>query len=229
MYQGSALNITQNLTHVLGLAIVRGDFKHSLPSEADICEQYGVSRSATREAVKVLTTKGLIRSRPKQGIRIQEERHWNMFDADVLKWTLVSKPTLDLLREFFEMRIVTDSQAASLAATHANTDNISKLEAALQRVRDADAGLDDSLEADIAFFTAIFEATHNRFFLQLIDFVSTALRVTQRYSNRLQGIKLINLAFYEAIFHAIDKGNSLAAFSLVKNMLDDMMKAVLFE
>ncbi|WP_395339139.1 FadR/GntR family transcriptional regulator [Ningiella sp. W23] len=229
MYQSPQLNITQNLTHTLGVAIVRGDFTVSLPSEADLCERYSVSRSATREAVKMLSAKGLIRSRPKQGIRIQEERHWNMFDTDVLKWTLVSKPTLGLLREFFEMRIVTDAQAASLAAKHASDEDLTSIEHAVQRMRDADVGLDDTLEADIAFFTAIFEATHNRFFLQLIEFVSTALRVSQRYTSRMHGIKLNNVAIYEAILDAIVQGNSMAAYSLVKTMLDDMTKAVLVE
>jgi DNA-binding FadR family transcriptional regulator len=229
MTQMPALNITQNLTHTLGLAIVRGDFEGALPSEAEICDQYGVSRSSTREAVKMLSAKGLIRSRPKQGIRVQPERNWNMFDPDVLKWTLVSKPTIDLLREFFEMRIVTDPQAASLAAKHADEENILKLEQALQRIRDADSGLDDSLDADIAFFTALFESTSNRFFIQLIEFVSTALRVTSRYSSRMQGFNVSNLEMYEAIFDAIVQGNSMAAFSLVRNMLDDMMKAVLVE
>lgn len=229
MAQIPTLNITQNLTHTLGLAIVRGDFETALPSEAEICEHYGVSRSSTREAVKMLSAKGLIRSRPKQGIRIQPERNWNMFDTDVLKWTLVSKPTMGLLREFFEMRIVTDPQAASLAAIHADESNIAKLEAALQRVRDADAGLDDSLEADIAFFTSLFESTGNRFFVQLIEFVSTALRVTVRYSSRLQGFNTSQLAMYEAVFDAIVQGNSMAAFSLIRNMLDDMMKTVLVD
>lgn len=229
MAETPTLNITHNLTHTLGLAIVRGDFDVSLPSEAHLCEHYGVSRSSTREAVKMLSAKGLIRSRPKQGIRIQPEKNWNMFDPDVLKWMLVSKPTISLLREFFEMRIVTDPQAASLAAKHASTDDIAHLEAALQRIRDADAGLDDSLDADIAFFTALFESTSNRFFIQLIDFVSTALRVTSRYSSRLQGFSINHLEMYEAVFDAIVQGNSMAAYSLVRNMLDDMMKTVLVD
>lgn len=66
--------ISQNLTHTLGLAILRGDFVDALPLKADIGDRFGVSRSSAREAVKMLSAKGLIRSRPKQGIRIQPER-----------------------------------------------------------------------------------------------------------------------------------------------------------
>jgi len=226
MNQFSPLNITQNLTHTLGLAIIRGDFVDTLPSEAEICERYGVSRSSTREAVKMLSAKGLIRSRPKQGIRIQAERTWNMFDPDVLKWILVSKPTMGLLREFFEMRLVTDPQAAALAAKHAKPENIVALRKAIDRMRDAELGLDDMLDADIAFVTALFEATHNRFFIQLIEFTSTALRVTLRYSNRIQGINFSNLSTCTAVFDAIVQKQSDTAFAHVELMLKEMMVAV---
>jgi DNA-binding FadR family transcriptional regulator len=229
MKQSSPLNITQNLTHTLGLAIIRGDFVESLPSEAEICERFGVSRSSTREAVKMLSAKGLISSRPKQGIRVQPERTWNMFDPDVLKWTLVSKPTLSLLREFFEMRLVSDPQAAYLAAKHAQPENIVQLRKALDRMRDADFGLDDVLDADIAFITALFEATHNRFFIQLIEFTSTALRVTSRYSNRMQGINFSTLTTCTAVFDAIVQKQSDTAFELVQQMLTKMMKTVITE
>jgi DNA-binding FadR family transcriptional regulator len=227
MKQASPLNITQNLTHTLGLAIVRGDFIEALPSEAELCERFGVSRSSTREAVKMLSAKGLIRSRPKQGIRIQPERDWNMFDPDVLKWTLVSKPTIELLREFFEMRLVTDPQAASLAAVHAKPENIVELRKALDRMRDAESGLDDLLDADIAFVTALFEATHNRFFIQLIEFTSTALKVTSRYSNRMQGVHFSNLPVCIAVFDAIVQKQTKTAFELVEQMLMKMMTTVI--
>ncbi|WP_289076799.1 GntR family transcriptional regulator, partial [uncultured Pseudoalteromonas sp.] len=89
-------NLTQQLTHDLGFAIVRGVYpvNEGLPSEADLCVKYDVSRSATREAVKMLSAKGLISSRPKQGIRVLPESSWNMFDTDVLRWILSSKPSL---------------------------------------------------------------------------------------------------------------------------------------
>jgi len=227
MKQSSPLNITQNLTHTLGLAIIRGDFDQALPSEADICERFGVSRSSTREAVKMLSAKGLISSRPKQGIRVQPERNWNMFDTDVLKWILVSKPTIDLLREFFEMRIVTDPQAAALAAQHAKPENIVALRKALDRMRDAESGLDDTLDADIAFITALFEATQNRFFIQLIEFTSTALKVTSRYSNRMQGIEFSNVATCTAVFDAIVQKQSDSAFSVIETMLKKTLTAVI--
>ena len=94
------LNLSQRMTHELGKAIVRGEYKQSggLPTEAELCDKFGISRSAMREAVKMLSAKGLIISRPRQGIRILPEDNWNIFDADVLKWILDSNPSLLLLK-----------------------------------------------------------------------------------------------------------------------------------
>ncbi len=221
-----SLNITQNLTNTLGLAIVRGEYEGALPSEAEICNEYGVSRSSTREAVKMLSAKGLIRSRPKQGIRIQPERFWNMFDSEVLKWILVSKPTLGLLREFLEVRIVVEPQAAALAASNADAVSLQQLSDAMERFREADTGLDDPLEADIAFHDALFNATGNRFFLQLIDFVTTALRVTIRYSHKIPDIETPSAQMYEQLYKAIAKGDSDKASSIMKQSLTQLMAAV---
>ena len=62
-------NLTHKLTYDLGLAIVQGVYPvgTGLPSEADLCIKYDVSRSSTREAVKMLSAKGLISSRPNKG------------------------------------------------------------------------------------------------------------------------------------------------------------------
>ncbi len=226
MANPTTLNITHNLTNTLGLAIVRGEYMGALPSEAELCNQYGVSRSSTREAVKMLSAKGLIRSRPKQGIRIQQERYWNMFDSDVLKWILVSKPTLELLKEFLDVRVVIEPQAASLAAKHADKDDLDIINQALARIKDADNGLDDPMEADVEFHSAVFEATKNRFFVQFTDFVSTALRVTLRYTSKKRGSQLSDVSYYQNLYDAIAQGNAIQAETLVKETLAELCQVI---
>ncbi len=111
-------NLTHQLTHQLGAAIVQGQYAidKSFPTEAELSQQFNISRSVTREAVKMLTAKGLIASRPRQGIRVMPSTHWNMFDADVLGWTLNARPSLELLREFTQLRMAIEPEAAALAA-----------------------------------------------------------------------------------------------------------------
>ena len=92
-------NLSQRMTQELGRQIVCGvyDKNESLPTEAELCEKFGVSRSAVREAVKMLSAKGLISSKPRQGIRIQPEEQWNIFDTDLLRWSLESNPSMKVL------------------------------------------------------------------------------------------------------------------------------------
>ncbi|REL30656.1 FadR/GntR family transcriptional regulator [Thalassotalea euphylliae] len=221
-------NLTHQLTHNLGMAIVKGDYPvgSGLPSEADLCLQYDVSRSATREAVKMLSAKGLISSRPKQGILVLPESSWNMFDTDVLSWILNSKPSLTLLKEFTQVRAAIEPEAAALAALNASDEQIAEIEKALSRMADADKGLDDPLDADIAFHTAILLASGNRFIAQLTDFIGTALRVSIRYTNRIKGVPGADVQKHADIFNTIQTRNPEQARECVSTILDEALALI---
>lgn len=221
-------NLTHQLTHDLGFAIVRGVYPVSegLPSEADLCIKYNVSRSATREAVKMLSAKGLISSRPKQGIRVLPESSWNMFDTDVLRWILSSKPSLSLLKEFTQVRVALEPQAAALAAISATPEQLAEIDNALARMADADEGLDDPLEADIAFHTSILVASNNRFFVQLTEFISTALRVSIRYTNHIKGVPGADVNKHADILDTIKSGNPERAKKAVETILEEALELI---
>jgi DNA-binding FadR family transcriptional regulator len=221
-------NLTHQLTHDLGFEIVRGVYpvNEGLPSEADLCVKYDVSRSATREAVKMLSAKGLISSRPKQGIRVLPESNWNMFDTDVLRWILSSKPSLSLLKEFTQVRVALEPQAAALAAVSATAEQLENIDNALARMADADQGLDDPLEADIAFHTSILIASNNRFFVQLTEFISTALRVSIRYTNHIKGVPGADVAKHADILDTIKSRNPDKAKKAVETILEEALELI---
>lgn len=206
-------NLTHQVTYNLGAAIVRGDYgiNQGFPTEAELCTQFEISRSVIREAVKMLTAKGLISSRPRQGIRVLPTSNWNMFDTDVLEWTLTCRPSLELLREFTELRIAIEPEAAILAARKQNHAEIARIGSALERLGAAAEGRDDPLDADIAFHTAILLASENRFFIQLRSFIQTALRVSIACTNQLKGVEAASETDHRAIYEAIVAGDSEAA------------------
>ncbi len=199
------LNLTQQIAHTLGKAIVAGVYgdHNPVPSEAVLCEQLQVSRSAAREAVKSLAAKGLIMSRARQGIRVLPESEWNLFDADVLGWIRDSNPSLELLREFAELRIAIETQAARLATIGQDPEKIAQIERALERMRAAELGRDDPLEADIAFHVSILHATGNRFFIQMSRIIDTTLRVSIRLTNLLSGVDAAPYATHRPVYEAI--------------------------
>lgn len=216
-------NLTQQLTHKLGEAIVKGDYPIGtrMPSEAVLCEQFEVSRSATREAVKMLSAKGLISSRPKQGITVNPETLWNLYDSDVLAWILKSKPSLQLLKEFTEVRFAIEPMAAKLAAENATPEQIKDIEQALYRISEAEEGLEDQLDAHLNFLNMILVASGNRFFIQLTQFVDAALRVSIRYTNQVKGISNTDVTFHVKVFNAIKDGDANTAQALIYEVLSD--------
>lgn len=222
-------NLTHQLTHQLGAAIVQGQYAidKSFPTEAELSQQFNISRSVTREAVKMLTAKGLIASRPRQGIRVMPSTHWNMFDADVLSWTLNARPSLELLREFTQLRMAIEPEAAVLAAeNYKDTVRLKVIGDALARMKKADEGLDDPLAADIDFHCAILAASNNRFFFQLREFIQVALRVSIASTNQLKGVLTASYDDHKRIYDAICAGDQESASKAVKVLLQEVMQLI---
>lgn len=201
----SGMNLTQQIADTLGKAIINGKYgKHNpVPSEAVLCEQLNVSRSAAREAVKSLAAKGLISSRARQGIRILPEKQWNLFDTDVLRWIKDSNPSIALLREFSELRLAVESEAARLATKRQNKQKIELIAQALERMKQAESGLDDPLESDIAFHLSVLDASENRFFIQLGRIIDTTMRVSIRFTNMLSGVRAASYSDHKNIYDSI--------------------------
>jgi len=223
------MNLTQQVADTLGNAIISGEYgaHNPVPSEAVLCQQMQVSRSAAREAVKSLAAKGLITSRARQGIRILPESEWNLFDADVLRWMRDSNPSLELLREITELRVAVEPEAAMLAAQRQNSERIAAIGAALDRMKEAESGLDDPLESDIAFHLSILEASENRFFMQLGRIIDTTLRVSIRFTNMRTGVRAGNHAEHKMIYDAIVAEKPEAAAECATKLMDGTLMTII--
>ncbi|MET3759729.1 DNA-binding FadR family transcriptional regulator [Sphingomonas sp. UYEF23] len=220
-------NLTHGMLDALGRAIVTGVYTDKrFPTEADLASQHGVSRSVTREAVKMLTAKGLLSARPRQGTIVQPAESWNLFDADVLGWLLERKFSLGLLRHFSELRIAIEPAAAELAARNAGAGGLVAIRAGYARMVAAEAGEDDSLDADIAFHVAILRAAGNPFFAQFEDVVTTALRSSIRFTNRFKG-RSADLAAHGAVLRAIEARDGLAAQHAMQQIIADVLALIL--
>src|SRR3954470_2676183 len=145
---GFGRNLTFGMLDDLGRSIVTGRYEQTrFPTEAELAAEHGVSRSVTREAVKMLTAKGLLTARPRKGTTVQPSSSWNLFDADVLRWLLERKFSLELLRQFSELRIAIEPAAAALAAREADPEGLAAIAAGYRQMELAEAGDDDPLEA----------------------------------------------------------------------------------
>jgi DNA-binding FadR family transcriptional regulator len=145
-------NLTYSMLDSLGRAIVTGRYQdRSFPTEAELAKAHGVSRSVTREAMKMLAAKGLVSARPRQGTAVRPTEDWNLFDPDVLRWLLERRFSIELLRHFTQLRVAIEPEAAALAARYAGEEDRRSIAAGLARMVAAERGEDEVLDADIAF------------------------------------------------------------------------------
>lgn len=222
-----ARNLTFGMLETLGRAIVTGAFESErFPTEAELAAQHAVSRSVTREAVKMLTAKGLLTARPRKGTTVQPSSCWNLFDTDVLRWLLEREFSLDLLRQFSELRIAIEPAAAALAARSAAPEAVAAIAEGYGRMEAAETGLDDPLESDISFHIAVLEACGNPFYHQFRDVVATALRTSIRFTNRFKG-RTASLPAHHAVLAAIEARDPEGARAAMAAIIDDVV--VLFE
>ena len=216
-------NLTYALLDELGRTIVTGGYENrAFPTEAELAREHAVSRSVTREAVKMLTAKGLLTARPRKGTTVQPASRWNLFDPDVLRWLLERKFSLELLRQFSELRIAIEPEAAALAARGGDSAAVAQIRSGFERMEAAEAGVEDTLEADIAFHVAVLNASANPFYMQFRDVVATALRTSIRFTNRFKG-RSASLPAHHAVLAAIEAGDSAAAREAMGAIIAEVM------
>jgi len=219
-------NLTYGLLDRLGRAIVTGQYEtQPFPTEAELTKQHGVSRSVTREAVKMLTAKGLLSARPRQGTVVEPTTSWNLFDTDVLRWLLERQFSVDLLIQFNQLRVAIEPEAAALAAQFAADVDIELIGEGLGRMLAAEKGMDDTLEADIAFHVAILRASGNPFYVQFRNVTATALRTSIRFTNRLKG-RTANVADHGRVLDAIKARDPEGARTAMRALIADVLELI---
>lgn len=224
-------NLTARIVQDLGVAIVTGKYseQNPFPVEGDLCKQYNASRSVLREAVKMLTAKGLLKARPRQGTRVQPESSWNLLDPDVLRWMLERAFSLQLLIQFTEIRLWVEPGAASLAARAATPTDHAAINRGIERMLAAGEGEDDPLESDIAFHAAVLAATRNPFYAQMSELIETALRFSIRRTNASKGVPQASILDHKAVADAIIAGDAVEAERRMRALIQEAMDLLLSE
>lgn len=158
-----AKGVLRETVNAFGLAVVRGDFPADqlLPKEDALAAHFDVGRSTLREAVKVLSGKGLVRTVRRYGSRVCARADWNLLDPDVLAWHLIDPgDVLAFLEEITEFRAMVEPEAAALAARRATPKEAARLvtlgELLLTTPPDA------AVEIDVSFHLGVLNAAHNR-------------------------------------------------------------------
>jgi DNA-binding FadR family transcriptional regulator len=174
-----------------------------LPSEIELSGELGVSRTALREAIKVLASKGLIEQRPKTGTRIRPRASWNFLDPDVLVWQLANGPLDQHVRNLFDLRQAIEPGVAALAARRASAGCLEQL---AQSYRDLEAAGDDDerfTEPDMRFHQGLLAATGNETLRSLGTVIEHALGWSFRLSIGNPDGQRPSLPLHKAVLEAV--------------------------
>jgi DNA-binding FadR family transcriptional regulator len=175
----STEKLSEKVAGTIGKRIVSGHYKQgqTLPTEPEVQAEFGVSRTAVREAIRLLSAKGLTASRPKVGTRVRPSVDWNMFDADVLRWQVAENPDNDFVNALFEMREIIEPSAASLASERASAEELEALGAAMDGIQNETRGSARQVEADVDFHMAILTGSRNPMLISVGALIRSALEI----------------------------------------------------
>lgn len=220
------------IEHRLGVAIVSGEYRPGdiLPGEVAFSEELNVSRSAYREAVQVLSAKGMVESRPKAGTRVLPRNRWNLLDPEVLAWAFAGEPDRKFVADLFELRSIVEPAAARIAARRADKDAIRDMKAALAGMRRHSLATDEGRAADRDFHKALLRATGNDALESLAASVGAAVNWTTHFKQRARGLPRNPIPDHERVYQAIVKGDedeaADAMHALVQLALEDTHEAM---
>ena len=228
----SAERLHGAIARKLGVAIVSGVYEPGdvLGNEVDASVQLHVSRTAYREAVRMLAAKGLVESRPKTGTRVSEKKRWSLLDPEVLAWFFeAGKPSPAFLRDLFELRMVVEPAAAALAAERRTTEDLARMRRALLEMERHGLAVEEGQVADREFHDAVIEATYNAPLITLASGIGAAVRWTTIFKQRRRKLPRDPMPDHWRVFDTIAAGGAEAARQAMHDLVALALEDTRFE
>jgi len=215
-------NLHARIERAIGERILVGEFAPGslLPNEAEWGKTYKASRTAVREAIKSLSAKGLVQSRPKIGTRVEPRSRWNMLDRDVLTWLRVAMDRKAFILSTQEARRLIEPGVAELAARKRSPEQLARLEQAFAAMQVAKSS-PQIVNADVEFHEALLACANNELLIpfgiiieqalsNLFDFTTSR---NPRYSNALK--------LHQRIVRKVAAGDANGAYNAMQALLHD--------
>lgn len=217
-----SLRLHGSIARDLGIAIVTGQYPpgHVLTTEVEFAERNGISRTAYREAIRILAAKGLVESRPKAGTRITDPSRWHVLDPDVLAWTFAGEPSREAIDDLFELRLIIEPAAAELAAKRRTGAHLAQMGHALEEMARHTLATAEGQAADQTFHAALLDATGNRGLISLASTISAAVRWTTIYKQRKRKLPRDAVPDHRRLFDAVADGNAAAAREAMQTLIE---------
>lgn len=192
-----------------------------LPGEHDLAQQFGVSRTAVREAAKTLREKGLIEPCSGRGTFVTHGMSQIMRQSLDL---MAKIGQLDASTQLSEVRNILEPHIASLAATRAKEQHLRTMREAFQAM---DENLDDPdgyIEADLEFHLGLAQAAGNPLILSLLDSIVGLLREERIRLFQIKGAPQRSQRHHKRILEAVDRRDPEGAREAMRAHLKEVRK-----
>jgi DNA-binding GntR family transcriptional regulator len=215
MYRRRSRIHIENMTHIAPTALYQEVaerlrqriFAHELTpgtwiDEQKLAEQYGISRTPLREALKVLASEGLVELRPRRGCYVTE----------------ISRQDMD---DIFPLMAMLEGRCAAEAVNRATPSDIAALKEIHERLESAarDGRIDAFFEANQEFHKKIQELSGNRWLLSVIQDLRKVLKLSRLHSLSLEGRLQQSLDEHRLIMAALEARNGATAEKLMHDHL----------
>lgn len=203
----------------IGSRIVNGRYAPgtSLPPE-DLEQEFGISKTVLREALRVLAAKGLVDARQRRGTVVRPRSSWRLLDADLLRWQ-GGEPDAAFLENLAEVRAIVEPAGARLAASRRSEDDLDALRQALQAMADASTDAAAVVVADLAFHRALLDAAHNELLSRMEVVIEAGLHARDVMVHSGEHWP-DSVPVHRAILDAIEAGDGAAAATAVETLLE---------
>lgn len=213
--------IPAKIAEEIGAQIVSGKLKPgtTLADEISASGKRKVSRSAYREAIRILVAKGLVASRPKSGTRVSAPGDWHLLDPDVLFWMFAQEPQVELLTALFELRRIIEPQIAALAAERRTLKQLNEMGAALEVMARETLTTQAGRDADKEFHAKLIEAAGNPFLTSLSVSVTATVIWSTIYKYRVEGLKRDSMPEHLKVYEAVAARDTAAAIAATEELI----------
>jgi DNA-binding FadR family transcriptional regulator len=205
----------------IGVAIVSGRYRpgHVLDGEVEASTRRRVSRTAYREAVRILAAKGLVHSKPRIGTRVSPQDQWHLLDPDVLTWAFTEEPASEVLHALFELRSIVEPAAAALAAARRTQRHLEHMRSALDDMARLTLQVEAGRLADQEFHAALLAATANPFVVSLTNGVTAAVNALTEFKQRIAPLKRDPVPDHWRVYDAIAAKNAEGARDAMRELI----------
>jgi DNA-binding FadR family transcriptional regulator len=218
----NSLRLHGTIARDLGVRIVSGRIQPGsiLNGEIEASERLQVSRTAYREAVRILAAKGMVESRPKFGTRVSEPRRWHLLDPDVISWIFsADQPDERLLEALFELRTIIEPAATALAATRRTEAHLDGLRRSLDGMVENSLAKPDGQAADREFHSLLLEASGNAFLASFTSGVAAGVAWTTIYKQRKSPLTRDPIPDHQRVYDAVAQRDPNAARQAMTNLI----------